>query len=718
MGLSIVLASLSAGGTLASTLTGVYGVVGGSLISLAGSALINTAISSIFGLNGNSQQNTRQSIAQHSELPFKRHVRGRCFATGTPLPGVAKDGFYYVAYLLNSRESEGNFELYLDNRVLQSTGDPYDFSGDGAQATNGLFNEHVSYWISRGDETSPPDVFTDEALYDATDNPLGYKTTDGGQGCTIVWMKLKRGGDDSFQDRWPSYPFVNLSILGDWSKVWDPRDPAQVSTDTSTHTFSRNAALHALDIVMQNPFRTIGEDAIDLPMWIAAANACDDPIALKSGGTEPRYQVGGTTLFDGSELAQLSKPILNASASTLVYSSGVLGIVPGVAKNAVKTITDVIKLPTISTIAAPENQYDEVHVQYYPLDRDGEPASLIPWAIPNVVPDGLPRVLVMDLGMVGSATQAMRLRKIAGLKTTYVKKLTGMVFWPDEFDLLLGSWAGFDLGFTQMTGTFEITQFAPLESPVGDEGGMALRITASATETSDLVYEWDGATEEEQVDIYEYIYDEESVKTGGPISIETGQTVNLDTGGTIIPRVKFTFAPSDTANISAYQVQVAEQGEPYSDSFTIDGETRDASGDVFGYFQGIGAQPYDFRVRAIAATGFSDYVEFSGATPVVDIDIDAPTDGAAVGGIGEITASFRTPNDADFRSIEFWGSDTDDVLAATIIGSAIFTSQNTVVSITEGNLGASVTRYYFARSRGDYGSASDFTASVSATTDP
>lgn len=501
MGLEIVLASLAAGGTISSTLTAVYGVVGGSLISLAGSALVNTAISSIFGLSGSGQQSTRQSIAQQTELPFKRHVRGRCFATGTPLPGVANGGFYYVAYLLNSRESQGNIEIYLDNRVVQFSGDPYDFSGDGAEAINGNFDGHVSYWISRGDETSPPDVFTAEALYHETDNPLGYKATDAGQGCTIVWMKLKRGGDGSFQERWPSYPYVNLTALGEWSKVWDPRDVSQTSTDTSTHTFSRNAALHALDLVMQNPFRTITEESVDLSVWIAAADACDDPIALKSGGSEPRYQVGGTTLFDGSELAQLAKPILNASASTLVYSSGVLGIVPGVAKNAVKTITDVINLPTISTIAAPEDQYDEVQVQYYPLDRDGEPASLIPWSIPGVVPDGLPRVLTMDLGMVGSATQAMRLRKIAGLKTTYVKKMTALTLWPDEFDLLLGSWANFDLGFTQMTGAFEITQFAPMESPAGDEGGMALRITASATETSDLIYAWDGATEEEDVDI-------------------------------------------------------------------------------------------------------------------------------------------------------------------------------------------------------------------------
>ena len=135
------------------------------------------------------------------------------------------------------------------------------------------------------------------------------------------------------------------------------------------------------------------------------------------------------------------------------------------------------------------------------------------------------------------------------------------------------------------------------------------------------------------------------------------------------------------------------------------------------FLTGTPGQTYDIRVRAIGSNGNSEYVEISGVTPVVSITIDIPTNGSATGGADQIVVEFTTPNDGDFRSIEIFGSDTDDSGAASLLGSAIFASQNTTVSVTETGLGTSKTRFYFARSRGDFASASAFTASVTATTD-
>lgn len=718
MGISFLFTLVTSGVPFGAAITATYGGIFGGLIKLAASALLNAGINAVFGPKGGTQQQVRQSISQQTELPFKRHVRGRAFATGTPSPGVAIGGFYYVAYLLNSRESEGNFEVYLDDRVLQVTGDPYDFTGSGATATNGLFSGHVQYWIQRGEKTAPPTVFTTEAGYDAADATLaalGYKATDAAQGCTVVWLKLTRGTDGTFQDRWPAYPYVNCTVLGDWSKVWDPRDTNQTATDESTHTFSRNAALHGLDLAMRNPFRPYGSDTLDLDAWIACADVDDETVALKSGGSEPRHRCGGTTLFDGSELEALMAPVTEANGSTLVRSGGRLGIVPNAPKNIAATIGDMISLPSVSTIAEPEKLFDEMHVTYTPLERDGAPASLRPWPIPGVAGAGLPRVLSRDFSMVQSATQAMRLRKVIGLKTTYTRTLDGTA-WPELFEVVAGSWVTTSLGYSKLDGTFEVASIAPMAAPVNDAEGIAYRMPISLVETSTDIHVWDPFVDEEEVDIYEYVYDEEGVKTGGPISITTGDTVNLDTGGGIIPRVRFAFDPSDSPNISAYQVQIAVQGDPYSESVTVDPDALDGSGQIFGFFQGISGQPYDLRVRAISSAGFSDFVEFLGATPIVDITLAVPVFVNVSGGPSRINVNVDAPNDAGVRSIEVLESDTNDVTTATLFFEAA-SSQNQNFQPRLLGLGDDVTKYIFARVRGDFGSASAY-VSDSATTDP
>ena len=722
MGLEIVFASLAAGGTIGSTLTAVYGVVGAAAIRVAGTALLNAGITALSGRQTGSQQDTRQRIAQATELPFKRHVRGRVFATGTPMPGVASGGYFYISYLINSRESEGNIGLYLDSRVIQSTGDAYDFSGAGAAATNDPFLGYVNFWISLGDQTGPPAEFLADVPYHATTQPLGYKATDAGQGLTTIWLKIKRGSDGTFQDRWTGYPNVGVTALGDWSKVWDFTDATQSASDVSTHVFSSNPALHGVDLLMRNPFRPFPVEAIHLDLWEAKAVLDATSFPLKGGGSEPTYSIAGTTLFDGSEINDLLDPIMLASASQIVRSSGRVGVSAGAAKDVCFTVTDMEALPTISTILPPEQQYDEVHVTYSPIDRDGVPASLRPYTIPGVLPDplsgGLPRVLSVDLAMCSSGTQAQRIRNIMGKRSAYMKELKGGVLWPEAFVAIAGSWVTYNTEFTAMNGTFEVVSTSPMASPVGDSDGMAYRIPVAVRATGADIYAFDPATDEEDVIVYPFVYDEQRTLPPGAISIQTGDTVNQDTGGTIIPRVKFSVAQSESPNVERYEYQYTEQGQPFANSSIIDAEAIADGVSVSGFFSGVVGQAYNLQVRAISSTGLSDFVSFTGATPVVNIAIDIPTEGAAVGGAGEIVVTFRTPNDPDFKAIEIYGSNTDDSGAAVLIGSAIYTAQNELTSVTDDSLGAAVTRYYFARSRGDYASASAFTASVSATTDP
>ncbi|GLK78056.1 hypothetical protein GCM10008171_33100 [Methylopila jiangsuensis] len=95
------------------------------------------------------------------------------------------------------------------------------------------------------------------------------------------------------------YPFglPQLSAVGRWRRVWDPRDPAQIETDPATWRWSRNPAVMLLDYLTKHPagfgLPTASVFAPTIAWWLAAMNRCDEDVARKDGTTEPRYAAGG-----------------------------------------------------------------------------------------------------------------------------------------------------------------------------------------------------------------------------------------------------------------------------------------------------------------------------------------------------------------------------------------------------------------------------------------
>ena len=104
----------------------------------------------------------------------------------------------------------------------------------------------------------------------------------------------------------PQIPGIFCLIKG--RKVYDNRDGTQNSTDVSTWKYSNNAALCTLDWVRGVPRRneagTIVRDygmrapdaEIDYTAANEAANVSDETVALRAGGTEPRYTINGVML--------------------------------------------------------------------------------------------------------------------------------------------------------------------------------------------------------------------------------------------------------------------------------------------------------------------------------------------------------------------------------------------------------------------------------------
>ena len=718
--LGTLVASISTAATSAASALGfgaASAAVGSAVVQFGVSFLINSAITAIFGKKPKAQE-IASDLAQPTTEPAYRFVYGECRATGTPVGTPVKGSKIYGAWLLNSRASDlSTFTLYLDKREVVLTGDAFDLTGPGATATEYPFSGHVNVWVSRGDHTAPPTEFTTDAAYIEGSADHLWKTTDAWQGRTMIWLKLDAGASGERQERWPSTPPL-VEVEGRWSLIEDPR--------TGTTGWEENHALCVRDALMNNPIRGYQPGQIHASFNLDGPDACDELVSLKSGGTEARYTCAGTLVFSEGEIEDQLNPMMISGAADFIRIGGKLGYAAGVYRAPTETLTyfmgDSLEFPDMLPGSELVNQ---LRVSYLSRARGYETANLTPWDIPGALASdgGVPAVKSMDLPFCGSATQAMRVRKITGLRLRRQERIQGGTLPPEAFNLVGGATVTIAIAapYDALDGVYEIEGIHPGLDPIGESGEVAMRLPASLVKHDPAIYAWTPATDEE--DVFDEAYDStrKGTQPASAISVTTGDAVNLSTGGTIIPRIRFSFDPS-TSSVTGYEweyktkISTSDLLGRYETGGVIGHEVRDGSGKVFGHLSGSPELFYDIRVRAIGPNGNSDWVEVTDAKPVVDIVIDIPIQGTAAGGAGEITVSFRTPNDPDFRAIEIYGSDTDDSGAASLIGTAIYTSQNTIVSITESSLGTSVTRYYFARSRGDYASASAFTASVSATT--
>jgi len=285
----------------------------------------------------------------------------------------------------------------------------------------------------------------------------------------------------------------------------------------------------------------------------------------------------------------------------------------------------------------------------------------------------------------------------------------------DALDLVGGANLDTDLpaGWARLAGTWQVEAADP--GIWLGEAGVALRVPVELREEDQAIYAWDETTDEPDLRGASFDPVLPDVEPPGTPSVTVGAAAERDGQ----PAIAFDVPESTTASVVGY----AWEWRLSSETRWISGGTLDAGTAEGGTVQGelvpvTYGEDYDLRVYAEAPDGRSDPVTVTGITAVAPaVDIAPPVEGAAMGGAGQITVDWRQANAGDVRAVEVWGSDTDDVSAATLL-TTVFAGPNVGVSYTETGLSAAQTRYYFARATGPYGTASAYTASVPGTTDP
>jgi hypothetical protein len=501
---NVAFTALASAGVSVGTATAISTVIG----SIGATLLYTAAANALMSASRPDQPTLKSQLSVPTEKPAYRYVYGHDLAIGSPAPIRVRGEWMIGCWILNSRPSAfTNWTLYLDKREVALTGDPFDFTnGGGATGTTFPFigadgsTEVLRVWFGKGDQTTVPYKIRTDYPWASGDDEELFKTTDVWEGRTIMWAMMLAGGDANRQERWPSTPPL-VEVLADWSKVWDPRDVAQDEDDPDTWEYSNNHALVILDAARQNPVKPYLTDNLLMSSFEDAADIADESVALKAGGSEPRYTITGTVVWQAAEIEDQLMPLFIAGAARPIRVGGQLGIVPGAYMTPDYTLTELLG-PGFTMVGTQEGDVpNRLRTSYTSPGRLFEDAELEPYAIPGALSDdgGVPLVQDLDLRFAGSPTQAQRVQKIEGAMLRRNRRLTGIAP-PAAINLVAGANMTLALHapFDAWDGVYRIESIQPAADLAGTDG-VALRCPFVAVRWNDSIYDWDEDTDEIEI---------------------------------------------------------------------------------------------------------------------------------------------------------------------------------------------------------------------------
>lgn len=346
----------------------------------------------------------------------RRRNYGRVKIGGALMFSEAKGGVRFQVIALNHGEIDSFVEHWAADTIAEVNP-----SGGGPVmniyiASNGTHCVDIRFY--RGTDSDPAFPFLLERF------PEYWTAAHQGKGIAKALVITQQPVSEEFTLVYPGgTPPVYRAVVNA-VRVWDPRDSAQDRNIPATWTWTENPVLIALDFHRHPdgmglaPFDAsfFGDDCL-AEDWIPQANICDEAIALKAGGTEPRYRCSG-----GYELPAPPKQVLNAilatcDAETYQRPDGGIGIRAGKTVSPTVTIADKHILSYSNFIKGSSDGITPVNVvtaKYTARDLDYQDADADPWRDEDSIADtGREESRNLDLTWVPSHAQSRRLMKIA-----------------------------------------------------------------------------------------------------------------------------------------------------------------------------------------------------------------------------------------------------------------------------------------------------------------
>jgi hypothetical protein len=624
--------------------------VGALLTDVAVSAALSIASSLLLRPSLNSE--AQKQVFRQAVTPRRRYV-GRVKVGGPWAFLDDREGLFYQVVLINS----GNF-VFTAHWLGE---DQVTVDGDGAVLTPDRYQRSGVDWAYID---TRPGTATDTAFERLTAAFPEWTTAHTLPGIASVLVTLRSPSAANFTKIFPA-GLPQYNAVGNAGLFFDPADEAQSVDDPSTWTFTMNGVRIVMDYLwhadgMRLPWAMI-DKALD-DNWIPQMAIADEAIALKAGGTEPRYRLSG-----GYELTAPPKQVLPqmlAPMDAQLYLRGDGAICIDVGKFASPSVTLNDAEITGYQDLAPREREDlrnQVSAKFVSEDYDFEEQEADLWVnAASVAVDG-PQATTLDLTWCPSHAQSRRIQKInacrlgPALAGTITTNAGGMRLWGERRVHITSPAMGIDADF-------EILKFAQ-DTRTGTCTVQIVQMGADA-------YSWDAASEEGTAP--NMADDNETLPVEEPDSL-TADVAAYVTGGTISAIIAASVpAPGVLSLTLEMQYRTHDGGVSDDDALwtalSVDQDTWSGTTEI------LPDGTYDVRARFVAADGTDgDWVY--DRSIVVDYDAlppTAPTDADVAPGTGDAMVSWRNPVSANFAyCVVFRGPNTGDFADASSVSGHI-----------------------------------------------
>ena len=486
-------------------------------------------------------------------------------------------------------------------------------------------------------------------------------------------------------------PLITAKIRG--KKVYDPR--------TASTAYSNNAALCIRDFLTSS--YGLSDNSIDDVDLAAAANECDENVALDGGGTEKRYTANGV-IKASTPTGSVLEDLVTSCAGTLFWGGGKWKLKAGAYTSPVKTLTlDDLRGPiNLSTRVSMRDNFNTVRGTFNDAAQDyitADYPEIKSTAFINQ-DDGEEVALDLELPFTTSAASAQRLAKLTLFRGREQMTLSAD-FGLEAMEVEVGD----IIAFTNARYGFSAKEFEVVGWKLSaSEDAGDLRINLTLRETSQAAFDWNA----EETSI---ISNDSDLPAFTSVAAVTNLTLTssaiLNEDGATVPSIEVEWDESPNAFVQYYEIQYKRLGTGGDPEFT----SVFGSSNYFVISPVIVGENYQVKVRAVSALGVRSI--FASATLNSQGDTtppNAPTSLAANGASKFIEITWVNPADRDLRHVEVWENSSNNLGTATFIGSSSSSG------FIRGNLTNGIQRYYWVRAVDFSDNKSAFVGSVNATT--
>ncbi len=353
-------------------------------------------------------------------IPFRQFAYGSVRTGGAVMLFERVDNRLCKVLALFGHRIHSFGQLYLNDDAVTMEAGPatltgpkkgYIVKGEG----NRYVQPHVAIDTRYGLDTETAYEHVVEVM--AGDNPGIWGVGHRGDGIASLMMVLRKGSDKFFSGIFP-FGAPQPSIVCETALLFDPRVSGHDPDDPDTWEYSRNCALAMLHFQCFSEFGYKRDYATAivpvLDRWIQAADDCDEPVAKKTGGTEPRYQLGFQMTAEQDRKVAVGT-ILAACDGWLCHrGDGTVVMDVGVYREPIITLTDAdIKGFRILTDQPSRQRINQSVARYTSIDNNYVSVETDPIidTADQLLRPGPPRAATLDVLAVQSVGQASRLHK-------------------------------------------------------------------------------------------------------------------------------------------------------------------------------------------------------------------------------------------------------------------------------------------------------------------